>query len=113
MHIASHSFAPVLHGQARNAGIGLLYDPSRPSEKSFCHQLRTALRKRLPDWHIRLNYPYRGTNDGIGTYHRRLYGDDRLVTVELEVRQDLVTATAWPTWKRAIARACAEVTAKI
>lgn len=109
MHIASHSFTPVLHGHARNAEIGLLYDPRRPAEKAFCHDLRAALRKRFPDWRIRLNYPYRGTSDGIGRFHRRLFGDDRLVTMELEVRQDLVAADEWRRWRKGIVAACVDV----
>lgn len=111
MHIASHSFTPVLHGRARNAEIGLLYDPSRPAEKTFCRDLQAALRKRFPDWRIRLNYPYRGTSNGIGQYHRRHYSDDRLVSLELEVRQDLVGATAWRPRQRAIVAACGDVIA--
>ena len=35
LHVAVHSFTPVLHGERRNADVGLLYDPARPRERAF------------------------------------------------------------------------------
>ena len=35
LHLAAHSFTPILDGQRRNMDLGLLYDPSRPAEKSL------------------------------------------------------------------------------
>lgn len=95
IHIACHSFAPVLDGRVRDADIGLLYDPSRIREKMFCRQLSAAIKTRMPAVKARMNYPYRGTANGIGQYHRRLFGEDRLITIELEVNQRLVGTSEW------------------
>src|SRR5687767_303807 len=36
LHVSSHSFTPQLDGEVRRADIGLLYDPSRQSERDLC-----------------------------------------------------------------------------
>lgn len=90
VHIACHSFTPVLDGRERKVDIGLLYDPSRRPEKRFCRSLAREIGSRLPQLRVRMNVPYRGTANGLGQQHRRVFGPDRLVTVELEVNQALV-----------------------
>jgi predicted N-formylglutamate amidohydrolase len=99
VHLSVHTFAPVLRGVVRNADIGLLYDPSRPRERSFCSAWRHALAASLPTVCIRCNYPYRGTSDGLTTYLRRALRSARYLGIELEVNQALV-ADAPSDWRR-------------
>ncbi len=89
LHIGLHSFTPVLDGQVRNADIGLLYDPRRPSELDFCRRWRTHL-NRLP-WEprVRLNYPYQGKSDGLTTNLRKRFSDSQYAGVELEINQKI------------------------
>ncbi len=108
LHISVHSFTPILHGQARNAAIGLLYDPRRPDEKQFCQQLKTSLLEELPDLKIRLNYPYRGTSDGFTTYLRKRFAKN-YIGIELEINQknlieegDVITSAVSAAIKRII-----------
>ncbi|MGY6587190.1 MAG: N-formylglutamate amidohydrolase [Wenzhouxiangella sp.] len=89
LHLACHSFTPVLNGQVRQADIGLLYDPSRSGEQAFCRQLKAAIQARLPDLRVRMNYPYRGVANGLGQQHRRFFDQTRLMSIELEVNNAL------------------------
>ncbi len=95
LHIACHSFTPVLDGRLRRTDIGLLYDPSRVPERAFCRGLARRLRERLPALRVRMNDPYRGSSNGLGQQHRRRYGPERLVTVELEINQALLGRRDW------------------
>ncbi|MCC9604377.1 N-formylglutamate amidohydrolase [Blastopirellula sp. JC732] len=98
IHLGLHTFTPELNGEVRTAEIGLLYDPSRPGEKSFCAAWRARLIALRPDLRVRLNYPYLGKADGLTTYLRKRYPDDQYVGVELEVNQRLVAESdAWKT----------------
>ncbi|WP_081211214.1 N-formylglutamate amidohydrolase [Salegentibacter sediminis] len=89
IHLSIHSFTPVLNGRLRNADIGLLYDPSRKTEKVFCQDLRSNLRIIDPKLKIRFNYPYRGKADGFTTYLRRKFPEN-YSGIELEVNQKFV-----------------------
>jgi predicted N-formylglutamate amidohydrolase len=96
MHIATHSFTPVLHGEVRNAEIGLLYDPARPGEVRLAERWRSALRLTAPELRVRRNYPYRGEQDGMTSHLRRRFSPQRYVGMELEFNQALVKdAKAW------------------
>lgn len=86
IHLSFHSFTPVLDGSRRNADIGLLYDPSRPREKEFCRQLKYTL-TGLSDYSVRLNYPYRGTADGLTTALRKKYSPGLYSGIEIEINQ--------------------------
>lgn len=92
VHIACHSFTPVLDGKARSTDLGLLYDPSRPIEAAFCRRLGGCLRTEFPDLVVHMNQPYRGVSNGLGQQHRRDYPDTRLITFELEINQRLLAA---------------------
>jgi predicted N-formylglutamate amidohydrolase len=107
-HIACHSFTPVLDGVVRNADIGLLYDPSRQPEKAWCQVLKDCLAKRLPELKVRMNYPYRGTSNGLGQQHRKRFGPDKLLTMELEVNTRLVERSDWPRIRAGLVDACRE-----
>ena len=87
IHISSHSFTPELNGQIRNADIGLLYDPSRPFERSLCKRWKAGLKARAPGLKVRCNYPYMGKANGFPTYLRRRFPTDAYIGLELEINQ--------------------------
>ncbi len=87
LHLAAHSFTPVLDDAMRRADFGLLYDPTRKAEKRFCALLRATFAVQLPSLRVRRNYPYLGTADGFTTHLRRRFADDRYAGVELELNQ--------------------------
>jgi predicted N-formylglutamate amidohydrolase len=87
LHLSIHSFTAVLDGQTRNTDIGLLYDPKRKSERRFCMRLRQALERASPEARVRMNYPYRGTSDGMIVALRRKLSSRRYTGVEIELNQ--------------------------
>ncbi|HPF69062.1 MAG TPA: N-formylglutamate amidohydrolase [Candidatus Krumholzibacteria bacterium] len=87
VHVAVHSFTGVLDGKVRNADIGLLYDPSRSGERTFCDRWRQLLAIHAPDLRVRRNYPYRGIADGLPTSLRKQLRDEDYVGIELELNQ--------------------------
>jgi predicted N-formylglutamate amidohydrolase len=103
-HVSLHSFAPELHGVVRNADIGLLYDPQRPREKTFCLNWQENLNQREKGWKVRRNYPYRGTADGFVTMLRRCFPEDRYLGFELELNQrwPLQGGQSWQNLQRLI-----------
>jgi len=66
LHLAVHSFTPVIRGTLRSADLGLLYDPASPGESAFCRQWQLALQQLAPQLRVRRNYPYRGCSDSVG-----------------------------------------------
>ena len=86
VHIACHSFTPVLDGHLRAMDVGLLYDPRREAERRFCHQWKTTLTDLAPDLRVRRNAPYKGVSDGLATHLRTLYPGNYL-GIELELNQ--------------------------
>lgn len=90
IHVSVHSFTPEMDGHKRDAEIGLLYDPTRQSEKQFCKQWKERLNDIAPQWRIRCNYPYRGTADGFVTYLRRCVKSSQYLGIELEMNQALL-----------------------
>ncbi len=102
LHIAAHSFTPVLSGVERMADVGLLYDPAREAEARFCRLWQEVLRERDAALRVRRNYPYKGVSDGLATSLRREFGP-RYMGVELEVNQKCVamdSASGSAAWKR-------------
>lgn len=89
LHLALHSFTPVLNGRVRTADIGLLYDPRRDAEKHFALALQRTLQETT-DLRIRRNYPYRGRDDGLTTALRRTFDASRYLGLEIELNQDLL-----------------------
>lgn len=88
-HLSIHSFTPELQGVVRNADIGILYDPTRPSEKKLAKQWQEAIKNQAPQYRIRLNYPYRGNSDGFTTALRKQWPDGNYLGIELEANQAL------------------------
>jgi predicted N-formylglutamate amidohydrolase len=87
IHIASHSFTPVLDGKVRDADIGLLYDPARPGEADLCERWKAALKACAPDLSVRRNYPYEGKADGLTAWFRQRLPPGAYVGIELEINQ--------------------------
>lgn len=92
VHLAVHTFTPVLDGRPRGADLALLYDPARAGERVFCAQWAAALTSRFLDLAVRRNQPYRGASDGLTTWLRSRYPEGRYLGVELEVNQRLLDA---------------------
>lgn len=90
VHISSHSFTPVLDGEARTADVGLLYDPRRSGEVALCTQWQAQLAAQCPGLRVRRNYPYTGRSDGFAAFLRRSHAVTRYVGVELEINQAIV-----------------------
>lgn len=86
VHVAVHSFTPVLDGKKRTMDAGLLYDPSRAAEKAFCAAWRKAILQERPELSVRMNQPYKGISDGFPTALRRKF-PKHYIGVELEVNQ--------------------------
>ncbi|HKE40245.1 MAG TPA: N-formylglutamate amidohydrolase [Casimicrobiaceae bacterium] len=90
IHVASHSFTPVLNGRMRLADVGLLYDPRRAGERKLCLRWQSALHSIAPGWRVRRNYPYRGNDDGLTRHLRRVFPANRYSGIELEINQRIV-----------------------
>jgi predicted N-formylglutamate amidohydrolase len=98
VHLSVHSFTPELDGEIRDADIGLLYDPCRIWETSFCHAWRSEILRLAPQLRVRMNYPYQGADDGFTTYLRTKFADAQYAGIELEVNQQFPfgAGKAWP-----------------
>jgi predicted N-formylglutamate amidohydrolase len=110
VHVAVHSFAPVLAGEVRRADIGLLYDPRRPLEAGVARTWKAALLASDPRRVVRSNYPYRGTSDGLTKAMRRNLGA-RYAGLELEINQRHAFGASGP-WRR-LRRVVGETLAQI
>ncbi len=87
VHVAVHSFTPVLDGVRRETDVGLLYDPARRPERVFCARWQRALRDLAPELRLRRNFPYRGAADGLTTALRRRHPASHYLGIELELDQ--------------------------
>lgn len=93
LHVAVHSFTPVLDGVRRRADIALLYDPARRLEVRVCRTWQQAL-EHESDVLVRRNYPYRGVSDGLTRYLRTRFRPAVYAGIELELNQRLLTRPA-------------------
>jgi len=89
LHVSVHSFTPRLKGRTRPVDVAWLYDPARLAERAFVDDWSRALKDRTTGLRLRRNQPYRGTDDGLTTSLRALFGP-RYLGLELEVSQRLV-----------------------
>lgn len=87
LHLSIHTFTPILHGKLRDFEIGVLYDPSRKEEEKFSRLLKKNLMDNLPDLRVKMNQPYKGTDDGFTTYLRNKFEPELYSGIELEVNQ--------------------------
>ena len=90
LHVSVHSFTPVLDGVKRTMDIGLLYDPSRTGEKTFCWDWRSAIKERMPSLVVSMNQPYKGISDGFTTALRVKF-PKHYSGIEIEVNQRFAT----------------------
>ena len=90
LHIGVHSFTDVWQERTRDIDIGLLFDPSRESEREVCAAWRERLGASNGGMRIRDNEPYLGIDDGLTTAMRNRFSGDAYAGVEVEVRQGLV-----------------------
>jgi predicted N-formylglutamate amidohydrolase len=95
LHLSIHTFTPILNGTVREVDVGLLFDPARKSESDFCDILRQDLEHNLPSLKIRMNEPYKGTDDGFTTYLRTKFEDSQYLGIELEVNQKYIGTEQW------------------
>lgn len=86
LHIAVHSFTPVLKGRSRTMDVGLLYDPQRGDERHFCRTWKKEIQAGCPECSVRCNVPYKGVSDGLATHLRTLFARG-YVGIELELNQ--------------------------
>ena len=94
LHVAAHSFTPVWKGRVREVDVGLLHDPNRRREAELVRAWQRDLQEREPGLRIRLNRPYRGWTDGLGTTLRSRLPAARYLAFELEVNQAITTGNA-------------------
>jgi predicted N-formylglutamate amidohydrolase len=92
IHLAVHSFTPVINGRMRQVDLALLYDPARLEERTLAATWVNVLRQRFPELRVGRNQPYRGASDGLTTWLRRRHGDRRYLGIEIEVSQGLLDA---------------------
>jgi predicted N-formylglutamate amidohydrolase len=102
VHLSIHSFVPEWKGAVRPVEIGLLFDPARREETSFCDELKYLLEKHLRKFRIVYNEPYKGVDDGLTTYLRTRFSDSKYRGIEIELNQGLVGTSAWPQVKTAL-----------
>ncbi len=108
VHVAVHSFTPVMNGEVRTADVALLYDSTRAGEARFARLWGALLRRHAPDLRVRYNYPYRGVADGLATWLRRRHPVTRYIGFELEVNQALAAGSDWRRVGEALASSLAE-----
>ena len=87
LHLAIHSFTPILRGTKRRADIGLLYDPQCAWERAWCAQLMKSMRAANHTLVVRRNYPYLGTSNCLATALRRLFTPKNYAGIEIEINQ--------------------------
>jgi predicted N-formylglutamate amidohydrolase len=90
VHVGVHSFAPQIDRRVRTADVGILYDPSRPTERVFCREWKTRLEATSPTLRVRRNYPFLGRADGLVTHLRSMFDAKRYLGIELETNQALL-----------------------
>ena len=97
VHVAVHSFTPVMDGVVRNADVGLLFDSRRKHESLLARRWAAGLRAQDPALRVRFNYPYLGRADGLTSALRHRHPPSCYLGFELEVNQARSTA---PDWRR-------------
>lgn len=111
VHVAVHSFTPVIDGEVRNADVAFLFDSRRAREAAFARRWRALLRPRASKLRLRFNYPYRGCTDGLATWLRRRHPAARYLGFELEVSQALTAGPGCRGVGEALAASLAEALA--
>jgi predicted N-formylglutamate amidohydrolase len=89
-HFSIHSFTPILNKIVRLCDIGVLYDPKRSLEKAVARNLQLQLKRSFPNFRIRMNYPYKGTGDGLTSTLRKRTLAKKYSGIEIELNQKLL-----------------------
>jgi predicted N-formylglutamate amidohydrolase len=89
-HLSLHSFTPTINEKERNNDIGFLYDPQHAAEKKLCLLWQSVLKEQMPSFHVRMNYPYKGTSNGLTSHFRKKY--PKYHGIEVEINQRLFSA---------------------
>lgn len=124
LHLAIHSFTPVLGDEVRTTDLGLLYDPARERESALARALQADLRALLAaaprrsskpsraatsaderPGVVHRNAPYRGASDGLATRLRGLLPPSRYLGFEIELNQRWPSRTFVGPLEAAIERA--------
>ena len=87
VHLSVHSFTPRMRGVTRDVDVGLLFDPARPLEASFCKRWGQALQEHAPRLRVRSNDPYRGTSASLVQSLREKLRAQRYVGIQIEINQ--------------------------
>lgn len=87
IHLAIHTFTPVIDGKVRDVDIGILFDPQRPLELKFATEFKKELLAKNIKRKVKYNSPYPGTDDGFPTYLRKCFSKQQYGGIELEVNQ--------------------------
>lgn len=101
IHLSVHTFTQHFGDDVRTTDIGLLYDPRRLSERTFCSLWREELQRIQPAWVVRRNDPYKGSSDGFTTSLRKRFSSDEYLGIELEVCQKFFL-NGGAEWKRVL-----------
>jgi predicted N-formylglutamate amidohydrolase len=111
LHVAVHSFHPIVEGSERHTDLAVLYDPGRPRELALAKRWAEALRSRFPDLVVRRNYPFRGVADGLPTALRKVHPDRAYAGFEFEVNKRVVWGdpSRWRDVKAGLAQTLAEL----
>jgi predicted N-formylglutamate amidohydrolase len=109
LHVAVHSFTPVLDGQRRNADVGLLYDSRRRRERALAARWKALVAELAPDLRVRMNYPYLGSSDGLTTAQRKRFPESRYAGFELELNQALLAHRERARLERALVESVARL----
>jgi predicted N-formylglutamate amidohydrolase len=108
VHVAVHSFTPVLNGKVRNADVSILFDSARRREAQFARRWGARLGEQAPGLRLRYNYPYRGATDGLPTWLRRRHSVASYLGFELEVNQAIAATPRWRDVGEALAASLGE-----
>ncbi|KAA1259195.1 N-formylglutamate amidohydrolase [Rubripirellula obstinata] len=94
IHLSIHTFTPRFRGKWRPIDVGLLFDPERFSEESFCEAWRQRINDQHPRTRVVANEPYAGTDDGFTTHLRRKFPETGYLGIEVEINHRY--------WKRSV-----------
>ncbi len=108
VHLSIHSFTAHFNREERNAEIGILYDPSRDSEKEFARRFKRAIMRSAPTMKVRYNYPYLGKADGFTTHLRKSF-PKKYSGIELEVRNDVISSATCQSIQQALKQVKSEL----
>lgn len=109
IHVSVHTFTPVFKGIRRMVDIGLLFDPDRPEELTFCTNWKEQLTALLPAMEVQFNEPYLGKDDGFTTYLRTKFSSSSYVGIEIEVNQQYIEQPEWVEIQQALAQSLSEL----